>query len=375
MASGGGLFTWIVHRIQDAYSDVTHFFTDPNDTEETDEEVQEYITQVITGTPFRDTKCMFVTEMNEVYSDEELNTIYHSADEYRNAVTKYGYIYKTQKFENADTVEKLYEYACDWIKNNYHGGIQNFTVTALDLHLMGNDVKKYVVGGRVPVMYRDPIIRQETEQVLTVITAEYDLNNPDKNQYKIGIPDVTLNKVYGETSKSGGGGGGGGKASDETDGETQTELDDVGDSVEEDEDWIDSTKWAFFPTIKKNGDGSFDLSNLIPPQLRDASAAASDFVRGISAHAINTINFGASIGSFQTSVEAPYIRSSGGVDTETLSANKSNTGRTNATSIDVVEGISTKTIKIDGKQFINNGLITITDKNGVDHTISAIRMQ
>ena len=365
-----GAYSWITRTINARITETNHDYKTPDDTEEENTEVQEYITQVVVGTPLRETKCLFVPEMNDFYTDEELNTIYHSADEYRNAVKKYGLIYKSQKFENADTVEKLLEYSCDWVKNNYHGGISNFNVTALDMHLLGQDVGQYSIGKRAVVMYIDPVLQQEAQQTLTVISCEYDLNNPDKNQYKIGIPDVTLNKVYGETSKSGGGGGGGGKSSDETDDETNTEVDGLEDNQDESKRRADEIMWAMVHKELKEGDGSFDFNQYLTPGEKDP---VSDFLYGLTADKLKVSNMQSSMLQVSESIKSKYVNATGGVDTDKLSANTSNTGRTNATSIDVVGPISTKSLKVNGKTMVNGGRVTVRDVDGNLITFDRIR--
>ena len=235
---------------------------------------------------------------------------------------KYGAIYKSQKFDNADTVDKLFEYAKDWILNNYHGGITNFTATALDLRLAGNtEAEKITVGRRVKVIYRDPDLGgKDSNMTLTVISAEYDLQNPDKNQYKIGIPDVTLNKVYGETSKSGGGGGGGGKTSDETDTETNTDVDDLTDDADKNERDMTTAKWAMFNKAIKNGDlaEAQALLESLTPTEKDPD---DDFLYGLTPDFLKTgpANIGEIIGS--RSITSDYIKSKGGIDAETVGAN------------------------------------------------------
>lgn len=298
-------------------------------------EEYEWVSIVEFGTPLRQTKCVFVPEMNDEYSEEELNTIYHSADEYRHAVDKYGLIYKSMKFSNATTPQELFNYAKDWIKNNYHGGITNFNVTALDLHLTDAELQKFTVGRRVDVHYIDPATRNYTNQILTIISAEYDLNNPDKNSYKIGIPDVSLNKVYGETSKKGGGGGGSGKPSDQTDVETDTEVEQLIDNAEADA----ATKLEYLLTMwfkgQKNGDEDYQVGDKKTPSSQDPT---SDWMYGLKSDFLKTANLGSNIGDIKN-LFAQVFNCSGKASTESLEATESITGK---------DGIF-DTMKIDGK--------------------------
>lgn len=288
-----GAYYWITRLKDKNIAGTTHDYVDPSDTEESGG--TEYVTRIVYGTPLRETKCLFVPEMNDFYTDEELNTIYHSADDYRNAVKKYGLIYKSQKFENADNTTDLLEYAKDYIKNNYHGGISSFDISALDMRLMGEEVRKYTVGLRVNVVYMDPGTKEEARQTLTVISAEYDLNNPENNRYKIGIPDVALNKVYGETSKSGGGGGGSGKTSDETDDETNTEVDGLTDDQDETGRGLTETNWAFVDKSLKEGDFDSAAAALMTAGERDPTG---NWWYGLTPDAIKTTILKASTGKF-----------------------------------------------------------------------------
>ena len=373
-------YQWVTRVIQSSYSGSTHAYVSPEDNEEDDTDEYEWTSTVVYGTPLKETKCLFVPEIADPeslyhYTDNQLNTIYHSADEYRNAIDKYGLVYKSQKFPNADTPQKLLEYASDWIKNNYHGGITNFTINALDLHLIDPTIDGYLVGQRVPVIYIDPALHQEASQTLTVITAEYDLNNPEKNSFKIGIPDVTLNKVYGETSKSGGGGGGGGKSSDETDEETNTEVENLADDVEADKSKMLELIWGMVYKGAKNGDLNVDFGDLIPAGVKDPTG---DFTYGLSPDVLNTSSLRSVQGNINN-ITSQYIKSSGGVDAETLSANKGNVSVVNSETVTAKTKVKGKDVEatdslivggVDIVTLINN---KISEMDYVDVVIDGIR--
>lgn len=359
-----GLYQGVVHTVSSVLTGGTsgnHSYISESDTEEDATTTTQYRTVVVYGTPLRPNKFVFVPEMNDFYSDSELNTLYHSADEYRDAVKKYGLIYKHVKFDNADTTTKLLNYAKDYIKNNYHGGIISFTITALDMHLAGNtEAEKYTVGRRVPVIYVDPETKNRTSKTLTVITAEYDLNNPEKNQYKVGIPDVTLNKVYGEssTSKSGGGGGGGGKTSDETDDETNTEVDELSDTQEIMGGMLDETTWAYLTTnITENVDFGEVLAN-IPIPLENNPVASK--IYGIATDVLKSGAIESANGTI-ASFASNFIKVAGkGIETKALSSEKSNTGVTNADSVNVVGTTTTKDLEASRNVTVTE---TTTTKN------------
>lgn len=165
-------------------------------------------------------KRILVPQILSVFSDAELNHGIHSKSDYQNAVRDYGIIYKTQSFPNADTQEKLWNYATDWIKNNYVGGITGFDITALDMHHVDGEAEQYFVGDRVTVIYPDmghhtagntPLI----QKVLTILSAQYYPHNPEKNHYSISMPNLLLSKTYGTTNKSKGGSGIGGNNRDD----------------------------------------------------------------------------------------------------------------------------------------------------------------
>lgn len=155
-------------------------------------------------------KELYVNQIGTVYTDEELNVGYHNKDDYLSSLDKYGIIYKTQNFGNADTVDKLRAWAWDWIKNNYHGGLTSFNATAVDMK---------VIGGTDPILSGDQVYVRypsgngtQVQKTMTVLSVEFDLVNPQNNNYSIGIPDIALNRSYGENGNKSSGGSGSAKA-------------------------------------------------------------------------------------------------------------------------------------------------------------------
>lgn len=143
-----------------------------------------------------------------LYTEDELTNPYYPGSIFRTAIEDYGIIYKVQKFENAKNPVELFNFAKDWIKNNYRASIITMNVKALDLHLIGEAANQYRVGDQIKIIYRDPETDALKEQMLCVMSIQYDLQNPDNNSYTLGIPDNPYNKKYG-TKQNGGGGGGG----------------------------------------------------------------------------------------------------------------------------------------------------------------------
>lgn len=166
----------------------------------------------VKNTKHGNSKYILVSDIVSEYSDSELNTGYHSKADYQNAVHNYGLIFTTQSFSNADTEDKLWSYAKDWIKNNYVGGISNFTISAFDMYHIDSEKQPYFVGDRVRVIY--PNTNAHTsgstptiEKTLTITAVQYDLHHPEKDTYEVGIPSSMLNKTYGVPKKTSSGGG------------------------------------------------------------------------------------------------------------------------------------------------------------------------
>lgn len=159
-----------------------------------------------------------------LYTDAELNTGYHKKSDYENAINNFGKIWKTVEFENANTPEKLFNYAKDWIKNNFMPSLTQWTVSALDLKFVDSTNQVILCGDRITLVHPEV---DQTYPNLTVISATYDLYNPEKNQYIIGIPNQEKNAAYGVKEKTGKGGGGSG-------GGISKKPQDKSDDVEED---------------------------------------------------------------------------------------------------------------------------------------------
>lgn len=154
-----------------------------------------------------DNKRILVPQIVSLYKESDLNHGYHRKEDYQNAVKDYGIIYKTQNFSNADTQEKLWKYAVDWIKDNYVGGITSFTISAMDMHHLDSNEVKYLVGDRVKVVYPDMGSHTDgstptISRTLTIVSAEYYPHNPEKNQFNIGVPNLLINREYGSSSSS-----------------------------------------------------------------------------------------------------------------------------------------------------------------------------
>lgn len=170
-----------------------------------------------------------VPSICSVYGND-LNSGYHTYDDYAQALNRYGRIVKTVTFDDAETPAELLTKCREWIKNNYQGEVTKFTVKAVDMHQIGDtSISKIMVGDRVRIIY--PIVKEDgsvekAQLVRTCLSINYDLYNPENNTYTFGIPANILTKSYGVTKqgkstkdasttpKSGGGGGGNSKTVD-----------------------------------------------------------------------------------------------------------------------------------------------------------------
>lgn len=151
------------------------------------------------NTVYLDSKYLRVPDIVNKYTDAQLNSGYHKKEDYVNAISKYGIIYKTASFPNADNKTDLEAWAWDWIKNNYYGGVGTFEVTAVDLKILGSQSRPLLVGDRCRVRYPTEIGKPWEERLLTITKAEYDLYKPESNSYTIGVPNAeNANKTYGE---------------------------------------------------------------------------------------------------------------------------------------------------------------------------------
>ena len=179
-----------------------------------------YITDYATNIHGNNNRIL-VPQITQVYSESELDTGYVTKDIYEKAVSRYGIIYKVENFSNADTPEKLWKYACEWIKNNYVGGITSYDLSAVDMHHINHEIVKYLPGDCISLSIPSDMTELDEynpdahSNVVnrTLLSIKYDLYHPEKNSYNAGIPSDILNVEYGSkstsTSKSTSGGGGG----------------------------------------------------------------------------------------------------------------------------------------------------------------------
>lgn len=134
---------------------------------------------------------------------EELSIGYHNVSDFQNAEDRYGIIYKVVDFPNADTTGELWEYVIDWIKNNYLGAVPNFSIKAVDMHVLNESPIKHLVGDIAYVAYPVDIDGTYNAKWMTIKNLVYVLYNPENWQYTIGYPSETTDHEYGERPSQG----------------------------------------------------------------------------------------------------------------------------------------------------------------------------
>ena len=133
----------------------------------------------------------------------DLNVGYHTASDYENAENNYDVIYKTVDFSNAYSKDALWKYAIDWIKNNYLGMIPNYNIKAIDMHVLGSNSAKHLVGDQITISYPDAAGGSRKIDVFTIKALTYDLFHPENWQYTMGYPSEMLDHEYGERRTKG----------------------------------------------------------------------------------------------------------------------------------------------------------------------------
>lgn len=119
-----------------------------------------------------------------------------------NAIERYGRIIKTYTWSNASTAAVLLQYATEYLKTHTSVFPNNYTITALDLHLLDDSKERFTIGSWIHVTSEVHNI----DEVLCCLEIELDVQSPENSSYKVGtfIPanfdSDTSDKV---TSRSG----------------------------------------------------------------------------------------------------------------------------------------------------------------------------
>lgn len=226
-----------------------------------------------------DNNRILVPQITRVFTAAKLNNGYMAKALYEKAVEQYGIIYKVQNFQNADTQDKLWTYACEWIKDNYVGGITNYDLSAIDMHHVNGTVAKYLVGDCIQLTLPSdmteldeysPEISSTVNR--TLLSVKYNLHNPDKNSYTAGISSDILNREYGTASTSKSKSGGGGKGAGAKMGGSGNQQKKIGGDSELTEQSLDSLAWRYIVNAEYNNDLYQQLLTEDPTGERAAAA-------------------------------------------------------------------------------------------------------
>ena len=132
------------------------------------------------------------------------------------AVALYGRIVRTHVFNNVNDPTTLAENGVRYLLNNVNVP-RTVTITAVDLHILDNNIVAIRLGDRVHISSGP----HSMDEYLVCTKIEYDMSNPANDRYTFGNPKQSLterykedkriqNDVYGNSAASGGGGGRGG---------------------------------------------------------------------------------------------------------------------------------------------------------------------
>lgn len=110
--------------------------------------------------------------------------------EIADGVQKYGRIYKTESYSSATTPSELMALGLAYIDANYKIDPFSVTVKALDISMIDSTIGAIHVGSTVTVVSQPHGLRE----TLTCTSIEYDIQNPENNEYEIGDPSETLSQ-------------------------------------------------------------------------------------------------------------------------------------------------------------------------------------
>jgi len=144
-----------------------------------------------------------ISLIRQLYTDNELTDEFHSYMDFRDAESKFGKIYHTMSFSEANTQEKLWDKVKKWIKDGYYALAPSFTIKAIDLYIVDRDIPKILIGECVDVNY--PIMKENgiewEKRKLICKNVSYDLFNPENNSYTFGVPSDLLEETKRTSSK------------------------------------------------------------------------------------------------------------------------------------------------------------------------------
>ena len=112
---------------------------------------------------------------------------------YPTAISKWGYIYGTEVFDDVTTVEYLDNVAYAWLVNNYREHVTSLEVTAADLSLIDPTIDKLNVGDYVRVLC-EPM---SLDVLMLCVRKESDLIDMSQTRISIGKCPVKLTSIVG----------------------------------------------------------------------------------------------------------------------------------------------------------------------------------
>lgn len=107
----------------------------------------------------------------------------------------FGRIVKIQTFENAKSPQDLLNMANQYIEDISPGLTDTLTITALDDSFINKDQKPIHLGNLVEIFYQ-PL---NLKKVMTCVSIDYDLANPENTVYQFGILKQDLSGKYSST--------------------------------------------------------------------------------------------------------------------------------------------------------------------------------
>lgn len=148
-------------------------------------------------------KAMPVELLPHLYTSAELTDEFHKTEDYAEAKNKFGLLYITQEFGEADTQQKLWDECKKWIKESYYGEVTTFEVRAVDMHLINTELHSLRLGECVDVYYKVMERGQVVEKYRKLVckSVKYTLFSPENNSYTFSIPSDLL-KTKNNSNKS-----------------------------------------------------------------------------------------------------------------------------------------------------------------------------
>lgn len=99
------------------------------------------------------------------------------------AKNKYGTIIRAKQFSDIDNATKLYNEGVDYLTKYVNGWKTTYDITAVDLYLIDpSNYGMFLVGDKIRVH----VPLQNVNKVMTCLSINYDILNPENTTYKIG---------------------------------------------------------------------------------------------------------------------------------------------------------------------------------------------